>query len=118
MPGSQTITGTVHRLDRDVVHYVWDNSIPPRLEIDSGDTIVFQCRDAGDGFYHWESQPPDVLQRVWRRASADRTGAGARRDAGRRLAGRDSGSGAGRAWVHPVPVGSRACSRRTSPSRT
>jgi acetamidase/formamidase len=64
--GSQTVTatGAIHRLDRDVVHYVWDNSIPPRLDIDSGDTVVFSCRDAGDGFYHWESQPPDVLQRV------------------------------------------------------
>jgi acetamidase/formamidase len=56
--------GTIHHLDCDVVHYVWDNSIAPRLEIESGDTVVFTCRDAGDGFYTMESRPEDVLRRV------------------------------------------------------
>lgn len=67
MTGSPTLdspTGVVHHLDRDVVHYCWDNSIPPRLEIDSGDTVVFRCRDAGDGWYHWDSTPADVMARV------------------------------------------------------
>ncbi|HAF09920.1 MAG TPA: hypothetical protein DCK98_07560 [Chloroflexi bacterium] len=38
-------------LDCDTGHYVWDNAIPARLEIDSGDTVVFRTRDALDGFY-------------------------------------------------------------------
>ena len=32
-------------------HYAWDNSLQPRLTIDSGDTVVFQTRDAADGYY-------------------------------------------------------------------
>ncbi|MCC6177104.1 MAG: acetamidase/formamidase family protein [Chloroflexi bacterium] len=56
--------GTTHQLDRDIVHYCWDNSIPPRLEIDSGDTVVFRCRDAADGFYTWSSTTADVMERV------------------------------------------------------
>jgi acetamidase/formamidase len=55
---------STHHLDCDVVHYCWDNSIPPRLEIESGDTIVFQCRDAGDGWYTWSSTTADVMGRV------------------------------------------------------
>ncbi len=57
------IEARTHRLDCDVVHYRWDNRIPPRLEIESGDTVVFECRDAGDGFYTWESTAADVLLR-------------------------------------------------------
>lgn len=53
-----------HHLGDERVHYVWDNSIPPLLEIDSGDTITFQTRAAGDGFYTWESTSADVLRRV------------------------------------------------------
>ncbi|MDP8923813.1 MAG: acetamidase/formamidase family protein [Chloroflexota bacterium] len=56
--------GTVHQLDCDTVHYVWDNGIPPRLEIESGNTVIFRCRDASDGFYTWDSTPVDVLKRV------------------------------------------------------
>jgi acetamidase/formamidase len=32
-----------HFLDGSVTQPFWDNSVPPRLEIDSGDTVVFDC---------------------------------------------------------------------------
>ena len=38
-----------HYLDDSVVHAFWDNSYPPRVEIDPGDTVIFECRDALDG---------------------------------------------------------------------
>jgi acetamidase/formamidase len=38
-----------HYLDDSVVHAFWDKSYPPRLEIDPGDTVVFECREAVDG---------------------------------------------------------------------
>jgi len=37
-----------HVLDDSVVHAFWDRDYPPRLEIDSGDTVTFSCRDASD----------------------------------------------------------------------
>jgi acetamidase/formamidase len=64
-PSGQTSRApATHQLDCDVVHYCWDNSIAPRLEIESGDTVVFRCRDAGDGFYTWDSTVEDVMRRV------------------------------------------------------
>jgi acetamidase/formamidase len=63
-PITATATGKIHRLDSSVRHYVWDNSIPPRLEIDSGDTVIFHCRDAGDSYYHWDSTVADMMARV------------------------------------------------------
>ena len=39
-----------HQLPADVLHYCWDNSIAPRLEIESGDTVLFETHDASDGF--------------------------------------------------------------------
>lgn len=38
-----------HHLDDSVVHAFFDNSFPPRIEIDAGDTVVFECREAVDG---------------------------------------------------------------------
>jgi acetamidase/formamidase len=38
-----------HYLDDSVVHAFWDNAYPPRIEIDPGDTVVFECREAVDG---------------------------------------------------------------------
>ena len=37
-----------HYLDDSVIHDVWDNGLAPRIEIDSGDTVVFECRDASN----------------------------------------------------------------------
>jgi acetamidase/formamidase len=43
-----TVANT-YTLTRERVHHAWDNSIPPLLTIDSGDTVVFETRDASDG---------------------------------------------------------------------
>ena len=37
-----------HFLDDSKVHAFWDNSYPPRLEIDPGDSVTFECREASD----------------------------------------------------------------------
>jgi len=51
---------TTHRLDASVVHYEWNNAIPPRLEIEPGDTVVFHTRDAADGYYTPSSTSADA----------------------------------------------------------
>ncbi|MCC7485885.1 MAG: acetamidase/formamidase family protein [Burkholderiales bacterium] len=57
-------SGRTHHLDASVVHHRWDNALAPRLVIDAGDTVVFETRDAADGFYHRGSGHDQVLQRV------------------------------------------------------
>jgi len=52
-----------HELDASRVHYEWNHSIPPRLEIDPGDTVVFGTRDAADGYYSRASSHANVLAR-------------------------------------------------------
>jgi acetamidase/formamidase len=52
-----------HRLDASVVHRAWDRALPPRLEIGPGDTVVFDTRDAADGFYSRRSTHDDVIAR-------------------------------------------------------
>src|SRR2546430_6712374 len=42
---------TTHTLDCETVHYEWNNALAPRLEIEPGDTVVFDTRDAADGYY-------------------------------------------------------------------
>ncbi len=43
-----------HYLDDSLIQPFWDNSVEPRLEIDSGDTVVFDCREAnGQIEPHW-----------------------------------------------------------------
>jgi acetamidase/formamidase len=54
---------TTYRLDASDVHRAWDNSLPPRLQIDPGDTVVFDTRDAADGYYSCTSTHADVLAR-------------------------------------------------------
>ncbi|MFN8637159.1 MAG: acetamidase/formamidase family protein [Chloroflexota bacterium] len=58
-----TASGKTHHLDASVRHYNWDNSIPPRIEIESGDTVVFSCNDASDGYYSWDSTAQDMMSR-------------------------------------------------------
>lgn len=53
----------MHELDAAQVHYEWNNAIAPRLEIEPGDTVVFQTRDAADGFYSRASTHADVEKR-------------------------------------------------------
>jgi acetamidase/formamidase len=52
-----------HRLAADQVHYEWNNALEPRLEIDPGDTVAFDTRDAADGYYSKDSTHADVLGR-------------------------------------------------------
>jgi acetamidase/formamidase len=39
---------TLHSVRPDAFNYVWDNSIEPALEIESGQTVEFHVRDASD----------------------------------------------------------------------
>ena len=52
-----------HRLDASVVHYEWNNAIPPRLVVEPGDTIVLDTRDAADGYYTPTSTSRDTAAR-------------------------------------------------------
>src|SRR5436305_2839519 len=52
-----------HALDAGTVHYEWNNALAPRLVIDPGDTVVFDTRDAADGYYSPSSTHGDVLAR-------------------------------------------------------
>jgi len=54
---------TTHALDDGTVHYEWNNALAPRLEIEPGDTVVFDTRDAADGYYGPTSSHADVLAR-------------------------------------------------------
>jgi acetamidase/formamidase len=40
---------TEHILSASPTHSVWDRSIPPRLRIESGDEVAFECVDASGG---------------------------------------------------------------------
>src|SRR5690242_14729090 len=53
----------IHHLDAGQVQYEWNNAIPSRLEIDPGDTVVFDTRDAADRYYSRSSTHADVLAR-------------------------------------------------------
>jgi len=53
-----TTTSRTHRLTRERVHAFWDNSWPPLLEIDPGDTVVFETGDASDG----QMAPPKPVE--------------------------------------------------------
>lgn len=63
VPITATAGGRTHRLDASVRHYVFDNNIPARIEIEPGDTVVFECHNASDGYYTWESTSADVMTR-------------------------------------------------------
>jgi acetamidase/formamidase len=52
----------VRELGSETVHYAWDNALPPRLEIDSGEIVRLRCRDAFDGVYSPDSTA--VVKRV------------------------------------------------------
>lgn len=39
----------MHTLDKTVTYNAWDNSLPPRIEIASGDTILIEMEDSSDG---------------------------------------------------------------------
>ena len=58
-----TSSAMIHQLDAGQVQYEWNNAIAPRIEIEPGDTVVFETRDAADRFYSRPSTHADVLAR-------------------------------------------------------
>lgn len=52
-----------HHLDASTVHYEWNNALAPRLVVEPGDTVVFDTRDAADGYYTRDATHADVLAR-------------------------------------------------------
>jgi acetamidase/formamidase len=57
-----TSTAMDHHLDASQMQYEWNNAIPPRLEIDAGDTVVLETRDAADRYYSRTSTHSDVRE--------------------------------------------------------
>src|SRR5829696_1520762 len=58
-----TLSTITHYLDSSIAHYNWDNSRPPRLEIASGDTVIFDVRGGGDNYFNRQSTAQEVLGR-------------------------------------------------------
>jgi len=52
-----------YELDSDQPHYNWDNAREARLEIDPGDTVIFNTRDSGDRFFTIDSTSEDAARR-------------------------------------------------------
>lgn len=50
-------------LDDGKVHYAWDNSLEPRLVVDSGAIITFSTRDSADLYYTPDSTHEDVRRK-------------------------------------------------------
>ena len=58
---------SIHRLSAERVHYAWDNSVEPLLEISPGETVIFETRDASDRTVTPETRPEDApVQREFR----------------------------------------------------
>jgi acetamidase/formamidase len=51
-----------HAVRREAFNCVWDNSIDPSLEVDSGDLVEFTARDASDEQIQADSTPEDVAK--------------------------------------------------------
>jgi acetamidase/formamidase len=47
--------GSLHELRADAFNYAWDNSIAPALEVDSGESVFIEVRDASDEQIHADS---------------------------------------------------------------
>ena len=56
-------SATSHYLDSSVIHQVWDNALPPRLEIESGDSVTVEIRGGGNNHFTPQSTHQDVLTR-------------------------------------------------------
>jgi acetamidase/formamidase len=53
---------TVHRTRPDAFSYVWDHSLEPAVEAQSGDVVEFTVRDAGDEQIQRDSDAGDVAR--------------------------------------------------------
>jgi acetamidase/formamidase len=51
-----------HAVRREAFNYVWDSSIEPALEVDSGDLVEFTVRDASDEQIQADSTSEDVAK--------------------------------------------------------
>ena len=51
---------SLHRIHSDSASFVWDNSIAPVLEIESGETVELETADASGGQLTADSTPADV----------------------------------------------------------
>lgn len=58
---------TTHFLEEGRVHYQWDRSLAPALEIAPGDTVVYRFRDVTDGQVHPGSKAEDLGALDWNR---------------------------------------------------
>src|SRR6266516_37079 len=47
-------------------HYVWDNSLAPKLTVSSGAEVTFETRDAADGHFSLTSTTADVASYEFR----------------------------------------------------
>jgi acetamidase/formamidase len=54
---------TTYQLDSSAAHYAWDNSIPPRLTVESGDIVVLETRGGADDYFNRNSTNDDVARR-------------------------------------------------------
>jgi len=53
---------SLHQVRRDALTYVWDQTIGPAIEIESGETVLFHARDASDEQIRKESTVEDVAK--------------------------------------------------------
>src|ERR687897_281512 len=53
---------SLHAVRPEAFNYVWDNSIEPELEIDSGEVVAFTVRDASDEQLRVDSTSEDVAK--------------------------------------------------------
>jgi acetamidase/formamidase len=53
-------SGSFHDVRPDAFNHVWDRSIEPALEIDSGETILLHARDASDEQIHQRATAQDI----------------------------------------------------------
>src|SRR5512146_117390 len=55
-------SASLHDLRGDAFNYVWDNSIEPALELESGEAVLLHVRDASDEQIHEGSGVEDVAK--------------------------------------------------------
>lgn len=59
-----------HYLDDNQAHAFWDQAHPARVEIEPGDTVVFECRDGIDGQITPDSEADALLEVAFSRIHA------------------------------------------------
>ena len=52
---------TEHSLAAERLHFAWDNSLPPVLEIEAGDTVTIETWDANGHRYSPTSKSTDII---------------------------------------------------------